>query len=89
MRRKRIWICFGSAVAVLLLSPLLEGAVSAPVIRFLGDSMDWRSRWLMGRNGIDCGQVKVNGDPQIPTACALKAQGEGKPFRVSLRHCGL
>jgi hypothetical protein len=44
--------------------------------------MDWRSRWLMGSHGIDCGQVKVNGDPKMATACALKAESEGRPFRV-------
>ena len=44
--------------------------------------MDWRSRWLMGVSGIDCGEVEVNGDPAVKTACALNAQSQGKPFRI-------
>ena len=36
----------------------------------------------MGRYGIDCGRVEVRGDPKEATACALKAQAEGRPFRV-------
>jgi hypothetical protein len=48
----------------------------------IGDAMDWRSRRLAGWHGINCGRVKVHGDPRAATACALRAQAEGKPFRV-------
>jgi hypothetical protein len=82
MRKKRLWICLGIAAAAVLSSPFLDQPISGPVIRFFGDSMDWRSRWLMGSNGIDCGRVKVDGDPQTATICVLKAESEGKPFRV-------
>ena len=82
MRRIRIWICLGITVVFLISVPFLDQLVSGPVIRVFGDSMDWRSHWLMGRHGIDCGQVKVNGDPKMATDCALKAQSEGRPFRV-------
>ena len=44
--------------------------------------MDWRSRWLIGSHGIDCGRVEVQGDPKAATASALKAQSEGRPFGV-------
>jgi hypothetical protein len=37
--RRRISICLGIAVAVLLLSPFLAQAVSTPVIRLFGDSI--------------------------------------------------
>ena len=44
--------------------------------------MDWKGGWLAGRQGINCGRVEVHGDPTAATACAIKAQAEGKPFRV-------
>lgn len=82
MHNKRTWICLGIAAVVLLSLPILDQLISAPVIRVFGDSMDWRSRWLMGLRGVDCGQVQVNGNPNVATSCALQAQSEGKPFRV-------
>jgi hypothetical protein len=36
----------------------------------------------MGRHGIDCGTVGIKVDPREATDCALKAQREGRPFRV-------
>jgi len=82
VRKKKLLI--GLAIAIVLLFSLGFGQnlVSDPVIRMIGDSMDWRSRWLMGRGGIDCGRVKVNADTKVATDCALKAQSAGKPFRV-------
>jgi len=44
--------------------------------------MDWHSRWLMGRDGVDCGRVKVHDDPTAATNCALMADSQRKPFRV-------
>jgi hypothetical protein len=81
-RKRNAWICLGIGLLVLLSLPLLDQQLSGPVIRRFGDSMDWRSRWLMGIRGIDCGEVGVNGDPAEATTCALHAQREGEPFRV-------
>jgi hypothetical protein len=48
----------------------------------VGDRMEQESGLLMGNQGIDCGRVKVSGNPRSATECALKAQAAGKPFRV-------
>lgn len=81
-RKQKIWIFIGLVVILFFSLGFIDHALSAPVIRVMGDSMDWRSRWLMGLHGIDCGRVRVNGDPKAATDCALKAQRDGKPFRV-------
>lgn len=82
MRKKKILMVSGIALVLFFSMGFVDALVSEPVIRVLGDSMSWRSRWLMGWHGIDCGRVKINGDPQIATDCALKAHREGRPFRV-------
>jgi hypothetical protein len=82
MRHKKLLIGLGIGVAMLFLTAAFGGSMSASVIRVFGDSMDWRSRRLMGSHGIDCGRVKVNGDPKIATDCAMKAESGDKPFRV-------
>ena len=87
-RQRKIWIVLAIIVILFFSLRFIDGALSGPVIRVLGDSMDWRGRWLMGRHGIDCGEVKVGGDPKAATECALKAQSEGKPFRVSYKIMG-
>ena len=48
----------------------------------IGDSMDWHTKWLAGLHGVNCGRVKVRDDPTAATSCALKANADGKPFRV-------
>lgn len=82
LRRKTLLIGLGVSIPLLLSLGYVDNLVSDPVIRMFGDSMDWRSRWLVGRHGIDCGRVKVNGNPANATDCALKAQAAGEPFRV-------
>ena len=81
MPKKKILILVAIALVLFFAVGFLDG-FSTPIIAVAGDSMDWHSRWLMGRHGIDCGRVAVNGDPKTATDCALKAQSEGKPFRV-------
>lgn len=76
-----MWIILGAALMLLLLS-FVDNIVGIPVIWAFGDAMDWRSRWLMGLRGIDCGRVTIGADPKAATDCALKAQQEGRPFRV-------
>jgi hypothetical protein len=82
---KRIAIrsLIGLAVLLVLFDSLSNtNILSKLLVPVIGDSMDWRSGWMAGLHGIDCGRVRVFGDPRTATACALKAQAEGKPFRV-------
>lgn len=53
------------------------------VARVTGDAMDWRSSLLAGFGGMTCGRVPIHGDAAAATQCALKANAEGKPFRVA------
>jgi hypothetical protein len=47
-----------------------------------GDAMDWRSHYLAGLFSVNCGRVRLREDPTIATDCALKANSEGRAFRV-------
>ena len=58
------------------------GLLIRPVISIFGDAMDWRERSLATRHGVNCGEIKVRHDARAATACVLKAQDEGRPFRV-------
>jgi hypothetical protein len=87
-RKRKIWIVVSIIVILFFSLGFIDHAVSGPATKLFGDSMDWRSRWLMGRHGIDCGRVKVGGVPKTATDCALKAQSEGKPFRVTYNIMG-
>ena len=44
--------------------------------------MKLKARGLAGPGAIDCGRVKINGDPKEATQCAIGAQKAAKPFRV-------
>ncbi len=46
------------------------------------DLLEKRSRHLVGSNSVDCGQVRIGGDPASSTNCALAANAAGKAFRV-------
>lgn len=37
---------------------------------------------MAGRNGVNCGIVRIGEDPTTATQCALRAFSERKPFRV-------
>jgi len=80
--RKRLLILVVIAVVLFFGLGAVSNLVSASLVPIVGDSMDWESTRLMGRHGIDCGWVTVGGDPKAATDCTLKAQAEGKPFRV-------
>lgn len=71
-------VCVSSCLTVLYAS---EGAQSAFVKTF-GDAMDWKSRWIAGRNAVNCGNVPVRRDPEAATDCALRAFAAHEPFRV-------
>jgi len=47
-----------------------------------GDVMDWKSRWIAGRDAINCGTVPVRGNPAVATDCALQAFAGHRSFRV-------
>jgi hypothetical protein len=81
--RRKLLLSAGLLVLVFVVLGLVAGdSVGTVVTAIIGDSMDWHSRWLAGRHGINCGRVKVGGDPTAATNCALQADAEGKPFRV-------
>jgi hypothetical protein len=46
------------------------------------DRLEIESKRLAGPGAIDCGRVKINGDPKVATQCAIGAQKAAKPFRV-------
>jgi hypothetical protein len=51
-------------------------------VKTFGDAMEWKSRWIAGRNAVNCGNVPVRGDPEAATDCALRAFAAHDPFRV-------
>ena len=73
-------------VAVLLLVVLALAIDLFGLSRLLtgvtGDAMDWRSHYLAGLFSVNCGRVQLREDPTIATQCALKANSEGRAFRV-------
>ena len=46
------------------------------------DKLDIESKRLAGPGAIDCGRVKIKGDPKEATECAIGAQKAAKPFRI-------
>ena len=52
------------------------------LVPLTGDAMDWKSHYVAGFQSTNCGRVKVRQDPSQATACALKANSEGRAFRV-------
>ena len=83
MRKVKVILILVGVVAIaFFFERSIDRMVSQPVIWAFGDVMDWDGRWLTGRNGIDCGRVRIGGDPHEATDCALTAQKQGRPFRV-------
>ena len=80
--RKRLLILTAVAVVLFLVLGAVNNLPSTLLVPAVGDCMEWQSRRLMGRHGIDCGRVRVRSDPKAATDCALNAQAQGKPFRV-------
>jgi len=46
------------------------------------DRLEIESKRSAGAGAIDCGRVKVGGDPKTATKCAIGAQKAAKPFRI-------
>jgi hypothetical protein len=55
---------------------------SGLVVRLTGDALTWKTAFLAGWRGIDCGRVRLGQDPKNATGCAQKANADGEPFRV-------
>lgn len=80
--RRKLLLGLGLVLLSLLTMAVLTDAIGTVAAYFIGDSMDWHTKWLAGLHGINCGRVKVHADPTAATSCALKANADGKPFRV-------
>ena len=80
--RKKLLVLLGVALLLFLFLGAVNNLLSSWLVPMIGDSMDWRSRWFMGRHGIDCGEVKVHGDPTTATNCVLRADAQGRPFHA-------
>ena len=52
------------------------------LVRVTGDAIDWRSNYLAGLFSTNCGRVRVREDATKATQCVLKANSEGRQFRV-------
>jgi hypothetical protein len=85
-RRRKIAFGLGGIVLLWL---LITGRVEEGIFFIFGDAMDWRSRSLAGWNATNCGTVRTHGDPAAATRCALKAQSEGRLFRVRYNIIGI
>jgi hypothetical protein len=71
-----------------LVMAVLSDDIGTIVTLVIGDSMDWHTKWLARLHGVNCGRVKVRGSPTAATSCALKANADGKPFRVAYNIMG-
>jgi hypothetical protein len=83
VRAKRRWAWF--AVPFFVVAFLLADSMqlTLPLFRVTGDRMDWESHFLAGFRSVDCGRVKIRDEASLATHCALHAEAEGKPFRVT------
>lgn len=56
---------------------------------YLGTLMDRRMRLIAGNDALDCGRVKVDGDPKASLACARQAISKKRAFFVRLDSFGM
>jgi hypothetical protein len=80
--RKPVLLIGGLLVAAIVLTGFIPISLSDAFISRHGDAMDWRSWWLAGRHGTNCGRVRIGQDPEHATKCGLEAYAAGRPFRV-------
>lgn len=80
--RRVILVVVGVFLLLFCISVLDSPEFSFKLVRLTGDAMDWRSHFSAGLFSTNCGRVRVGEDPAKATQCALKANSEGKPFRV-------
>ena len=74
-----VWLNYGW---ILWNTPVWERRVGVPAVRTSGDAWESQSLKLGGPHAIDCGRVRVRGNPKAANECAVKAFREGSPFRV-------
>jgi hypothetical protein len=81
--RRRILRIVGMLVFLLCVIFLDSmGILGALLVPVLGDAMDWRAHYMAGWRSVNCGRVGVGQDAAAASQCALKAQSDGRPFRV-------
>jgi hypothetical protein len=80
--RKPLIVAMVCTMSFLVAAGLAGEILDRKLVRVLGDAMDRQSKQLAGERGINCGRVRLGGDPKVATACAIQAQADGKPFRV-------
>ncbi len=56
---------------------------------YLGTLMDRRMRLIAGNDALDCGRVKLNGDPKASLRCARQAISKKRAFFVRLDSAGM
>src|ERR1700693_2766678 len=56
---------------------------------YLGTLMDRRMRLIAGNDALDCGRVKLNGDPKTSLRCARQAISKNRAFFVRLDSAGM
>ncbi len=56
---------------------------------YLGTLMDRRMRLIAGNDALDCGRVKVGGDPKASLTCARQAISKKRAFFVRLDSFGM
>lgn len=82
-RRWRWVLAVGAFLVVVYFGLGFADSLSWRLRPKIGDLMDWKGRYLTGSRGVNCGRVKVGNDATSATQCALKADADGKPFRVA------
>lgn len=96
VRRRTLYVVIGSFAAILIIGflvwlnygsilwnmPVWRSRVESFALHTFGDAWERQSGKLSGSNAIDCGRVRVRGNPEASTECAFRAFREGKPFRV-------
>jgi TonB family protein len=68
--------------------------ITAPAVcgcsdEYLGTLMDRRMRLIAGDDALDCGRVKVGGDPKASVRCARRAISKKRGFFVRLDGVGI
>jgi hypothetical protein len=56
---------------------------------YLGRLMDHRMRLIAGKDALDCGRVKLNGDPKASLKCARQAISRKRAFFVRIDSAGM
>jgi hypothetical protein len=89
LTRRWHWLAaIGGTLVVVCLGLGLADWLSWRLRPKVGDLMDWKAAYIAGVRGVNCGRVKVRNDATSATQCALKAEAEGRPFRVTYEILG-